>query len=426
MATYFLKELRQLRREVTFFGALGLQLVLSILLLFGHSVNAAGIRSDAAALLCAIIGFAAAVVIATALAARWGSELDDDALNPMVTTPLAPTAVVAGKFLATFLAVVVPPAIAQIFIVCALPPEDFGMFFGHLLPACMTMLLTATGLILAAATGKRRNASIATGVLALLLIMPMVLSFWGKQEIPYADTVFIILRVLLPLPLIFTITVAAVSPAGSDRVIPVRIVMLLTLAAYAVTNAFASPDSFGKALTWEIRDILFAGALCSAAAAALERRAQSRRVAAAIRRTGPVLRPLRILCSSGAVTELLLSLILFAAAVTIAFAKNRAYRVGDTMLYFYTVLLFYTALTLFVTGMVKRIKRREIAPGVVFVIVMGLGMLAGMIFPLPLVPDAFMEDMNNAWNVMFLVLVPLSILLLIPTVVEFAKSLKRP
>ena len=343
----------------------------------------------------------------------------------MVTTPLSPSAVVAGKFLATFIAVVIPPAIAQIFILCALPQELFGLVFGHLLPAGLAMLLTATGVILAAATGKKRGAAISTGALVLVLIMIMIVHFWEKQEIPRADTVFFVLEVLLPLPFVFTIAVAAVSPAGSDRMIPVRIVMLLTLAAYAITGALKSPDSFGEALTWEIRDLLFTGACLSVIAAALERRAQSRRVAAAIRRTRPLLRLPRILCSSGAVTEILLSLLLFAAAMTIAFTKYRAYRVGNTMPYFYTVLLFYTALTLFVTGMVKLSGRRELAPGMVFVVVTGIGMLLGMIFPLPSLPNAFMTDMGNTWNIMFFVLNVLSILLLIPTVVEFVESLKQ-
>lgn len=420
MFIYLVKELRQLRRDSVFYGTLVLQLGLNALVLALNKDD-----STAAAEICNLIWLAAAVIIAVTMASRWREELNDDALNPMVTTPLSPVSVVAGKFLATFIAVLIPAAVAQVFNFCALPAENLGRFFGRMLPIDAASVLTASALILAfVSVFKKRGAAVLPGMFvlfALLSLHPamMVVAARADQGIgTYPNIWAEMFKLLLPIPFLFSLTVAAVSPAASDRAVPVRIVFLCSLAAYTVIETL--PDSFSTTkLMNNVSGNLYAGAFFTAVAAAVERRAQSRRVAAAIRRTHPALRPLRILCSSGAVPELVLSLVLLAAALATEPDGDRI------ALYSYTVLLFYTVLTLFVSGMIKLSSNKEPSRVGIFIAAVGLGTLAGLIFPLPPMPTAFMADMGNAWNVIFAILNLLSLLLLIPTVTEFVQSLQR-
>ena len=415
MFIYLVKELRQLRRDAVFYGTLVLQLGLNVLALKLYDGSSMTARAE----LCNLIWLPAAVIIAITMAARWGEELNDDALNPMVTTPLSPVSVVAGKFMATFIAVAIPAAVAQVFNLCTLPAESFGLFFGRILPMDAALALSGSALLLAFVSAfKKSGSAVLSGV--FLLLMLFIMRGRTLMEFTSEDNLLEVIKMLLPIPPLFALAVAAVSPAGSDRAVPVRIVMLCTLAAGTLIGMLNSYEACGNAV-WagNARDSLLIGAFLSVVAAAVERRAQSRRVAAAIRRTPPVLRPLRILCSSGAATEILLSLVLLAAALATDPAGDR------TVLYSYTVLLFYTALTLFVSSMRKLSSNKEPSRVGIFIVVVGVGTLTGLILDLPAMPVKFMADTGNTWNVMFVILNILSLLLLIPTVTEFAESLKR-
>ena len=113
MFTVFIKEMRQLRREPVVWSAIGAQLVFGLIALIRiFYLPNSEFRSVTETFIGFVIicGAAAALLIIGLMAARWSRELKDEFMNSSRTTPLSPFAVVAGKFLATWCALLIPVA----------------------------------------------------------------------------------------------------------------------------------------------------------------------------------------------------------------------------------------------------------------------------------------------------------------------------
>ena len=412
MFTFFIKELRQLRRDMVFWGALSIQIVLSMLVVI------AATRSGLSGLnYYTSIGFLASFVAAIAMSIRWNNDLCDDALNPLITTPLSPTAVVAGKYLATFVAVLIPLAVTQIFIVST-AAGGLEYYFCGLLPLDAATLLTSAALFTASASQSKRRGTVGTVLPAIFLLLILTnirnLVFMPLAVTDSSHAVFIAVLILLIIPLLFALTTAAVSAPGSDRAIPVRIAMLLTMAAYVIViRVEGSLLSSSLALSDLCTVVCMIGAVISAVAAVTERRTQSPRVVAAIRNTPAPWRPLRILCSSGAITEMILSLVLAAAA-----AIHGICRGSYAALQFYAMFLFGSSLTLFVAVMLQLNWGKKLSP-----------MVSHFIF----LPVFFLQcwvvikfiDTESMQTVFAVTMTVISLAMLIPVAYLFLDSLKR-
>lgn len=425
MFTFFLKEIRQLRRDMVFCGALIVQVALStliILLLFYQQKDL-----DEKILYTpwfATLGFAGAFAIAIAMASRWNSEISDDALNPIITTPIPAGMVAAGKYLATFIAVLLPVAIAQIFVGFTIPKAISDIHFSCFMPtdAVLILLSAATLLVCASIAGKHSI----LGVIMPGVVMIIFMLSYRSASLEINQTVFdqpdgmktlgyTWARLLLLLPMCFAITAAAISPRSSDRAIPVRIVLVITLAAYMISN-YIEDSSAPKTY---IYIYLLAGAVFSIVAALAQRRAQTPRVMATVRRLPPPLRPLRILCSTGAIPELVFSLVLFAGTMTAVNRIDPEKNIYLGVAFIYTSTLFCAALPLAIASIIKMTFGKKVHTALMYAMSWGASMLLGML----IAANASMTDEHS--EVLPVVIGAISLVLLLPTAWEFIDSLKR-
>ena len=437
MFTFFLKEVRQLRRDTFFWGALGFQIMLSMLIVL---VNLYEQRSLPVKMLYspwfATLGFAAAFAIAIMTASRWNSEMNDDAMNPIVTTPLPPVMVVAGKYLATIVAILLPLAVAQIFVGFTIRPQLAKVHFACMLPtdAALVLLSAAILLVCASIFGKHNIIGVLIPGIIMILFMMSLREGLHEMNAPVlteADGVKTILcglvEIVLPIPLLFAITTAAVSVPSSDRAIPVRIVLVFTIAAYILCNYLEAPDRYER---FQTAIYLLGGAVFSILAALAQRSAQTPRVMAAVRRLPPALRPLRILCSTGAIQELLFSL-LFLAAALIAVKVDRPDAIKWArwgFAFIYATVLLCTAASLEIADVVKRIWNKRIHAVLLIFIAFAIFHVVFMVVLLECFADIeTMDDAAAGSRIMWCTigLGAASLGLLIPTAWEFVKSLKK-
>ena len=423
MFIYFTKEIRQLRRNLVFWIVLAVQIMLSfaIMYLMYKYLESEDLYSP----FYRALGILTAFLIAINSGMRWCAEKSDDALNPFVTTPLSPVRVVAEKYLVSAIVVLLPLVIAQIFAASTAPKELTQYLWLYLFPTDMAAMLLSAALILtiASACGKHGIlGSVLPGVL-LLLVMVLAKQPMGGFRAFSADgnvTIFTMLYTLLPIMLLFALTNAAVSPASSDRMIPARFALLLTLTANAVVVMVQNRnDLLAKDVIFIIAAICRTGAIYSVIAAIAERHAQSRRIAAEIRRLPAVLRPLRALCSTGAITEVIYSLVLAAAAEILLLCS------GDRSWDFpfsYAMYLFSAACPLMISCLVKRGSNERIHPSLLYLIAWGTMMI---LFLVGLVLFKLVSDTDAAARYMTAVLGIMALVMLIPTAQEFTSSLKR-
>lgn len=422
MFTFFLKEVRQLRRDMVFWGAQAIQIAFSTLIIMMSFYRQKDF--DQKMLYTpwfATLGFAAAFAIALTMASRWNGEMNDDALNPIITTPIPPWMVVAGKYLATFIAVLLPVAIAQIFVGFTIPDEMSEVHFSCWLPTdAVSLLFSAAALLVFASIAGKHS------ILGVILPgVAMIIFTLSSRNVSLADNRMIFAlpdgmeklaydwaRTLLRLPMCFAITTAAISARSSDRAIPVRIVLVLTLAAYALISYCENPDIEDT----YIAEYLMSGAVFSIFAALAQRRAQTPRVMAMVRRLPRPLRPLRILCSTGAIQELLFSLVLFACAVIAASRIATDINNYQEVAFMYTGLLFCAALPLAIASVIKRVRGEKLPTALMYVMFWGVSTVLGIfVVVTPIKTNAVYPFVLGA----------ISLALLILPAWEFIDSLKR-
>ena len=279
MFAFFIKEIRQLRRNTVFWGVLLVQLMIDSLIVGLRCKNF--LTANSCTDYYHTIGFLMSFVIAINLAARWGAEKNDDALNPFVTTPLPPARVVAEKYLATFPAVLIPLAMAQIFVAFTVSDANSAYQFACLLPADAAVLAVSMALLLTVSSVSGKNAvlgSVLPGVFILITMLSVRTSMMPRMffERDHGIAIFYVLYTLLPIILLFALTTAAVSAPGSDRMIPVRAALLVTLAAYLIViRIHAAIDAADFDPKFVVGFVCAAGAFLSLTAAVAERREQS-------------------------------------------------------------------------------------------------------------------------------------------------------
>jgi len=422
MFIYFVKEFRQLRRNLAFWIVLAVQVMLSfaIMYLMHKYLKSEDLYSP----FYRTLGILTAFLVAINMGMRWCAEKGDDALNPFVTTPLPPVQVVAEKYLATVIVVLLPLMIAQIFAASTAPKEITRYLWLYLFPTDISALLLSAAVILtiASACGKHGVlGAVLPGVL-LLLVTVLAKQPMGGFEAFSADgkvTIFTMLYMLLPIILLFALTNAAASPASSDRMIPARFALLLTLTAIAVVVMVQNRDLRSKDMIGIIAGICRTGAVYSIIAAVAERHAQSRRIAAEIRRLPAPLRPLRALCSTGAITEVVFSLVLAAAAeILLLCSGDRSWNFPFS----YSIYLFSAACPLMISCLVKRGSNERLHPALLYLIAWGIMMILSLIW---LILGRLISDTDGAARYMTVALGIMALVMLIPTAQDFTASLKR-
>ena len=432
MFTFFLKEIRQLRRDPVFWGTLGVQIMLGALIIAIKKLSEAGGEGAFFSHGYDNLGILAAMIVAIAMSTRWHNEMNDDALNPVVTTPLAPWEIVAGKYLATLLAVLIPLAVAQIFIASTIPHSLFDLYLKFRLPMNMAILATVSAVLLTVSPVRCKSAFVCS-VLPGMFLLFVLISFWLPQLILMAvaeganevtrcpGMIYLVLKILLPIPLLFALTIAAISAVSSDRAIPVRIMLLFTLAGYLGVFCFETREFTSLEFAHKAAELCGCGAFLSALAAVAERRAQSSRVLAAIRRTPAVLRPLRLVCSTGALQEIIFSLVLMAAALILQKAAGESFadrKIDVVYRQLYVQLIFCAAATIAVTGIVQMAFRRRIMPWLRYVIFYAVNFVLTVVL-------SVIHITESDGRAYLIVLGVLSAAMLIPTAMELVKSLKR-
>lgn len=428
MFTFFLKEIRQLRRDMVFWGTLIVQLVLCALIIALGKLSKGDFEGKYFSHGYDTLGVMAGMIVAIAMSMRWHGDMNDDALNPVVTTPLPPVRIAAGKYLATWIAVLIPLAVAYIFITATVPGDLFDPYLEFRLPMNAAILVTSSAFLLTVSPARIKSGfvcSVLPGIFLLFILtsvwlprsfMMMALKYsWNTCPAMICTMV----RILLPIPLLFALTVAAISAPSSDRAIPVRITLLATLAAYLLVYWLENRNLAGWSshkLAHHAAWLCRTGAMLSCLAAVAERGAQSSRVVAAIRRTPAALRPLRILCSTGAITELIFSVALAAAGVIL---ENAAKEFSSGAMHpeiAYMHLLFCASFALALSSIVHMAFRRRIAPVLRYLIMYAVNIPLGFVVVADLIKDH---------RVYLVILGIVSAGLLIPTAWEFIASLKR-
>ena len=240
MFTFFLKEIRQLRRDPVFWGALIVECILCgswLIWLKLYHASGEGVFFTHG---YDNLGILAGVAVAIAMSMRWHGEMNDDALNPVVTTPIPPVMIAAGKYLATFLAVLIPLLAAQFFIGATVPKDWFDLYMKYRLPTNAAILMTASAFLLTVSPLRCKSGFLCS-VLPGMLVIFFLVSTWLPQshlvraaargETQCPAMLYALVQILLPITLLFAMTVAAISPKSSDRAVPVRFTLLFMLAA---------------------------------------------------------------------------------------------------------------------------------------------------------------------------------------------------
>ena len=411
MFTFFFREMRRLRRDMVYWGALTIQVILSMLVVIATAPSGlSGLNYYNT------IGFLASFIAAMLISGHWNNDLSDDALNPLITTPLSPVSIVAGEYLAAMVAVLIPLAIAQIFIVSTDTGDQY--YFCGLLPLDAATLLTSAALFTASASQSKKRGAVGAVLPAIFLLFILInvrtqVFFIPQTVNDSSQALFIAVLILMIIPLLLAVAIAAVSAPGSDRAIPVRIAMLLTMAAYIIV-IYAEGSLLSSQTLWDFSAaICLIGAVISIFAAVAERRTQSPRVIAAIRNTPAHLRPLRILFSSGAITEMILSLVLAAPAII-----NDICSGSYASLQVYSMFLYASSLALFVACVIQLSGGKKLDVGIAYFIFLPV------LFIEFWVVIKFM-DAESMRTVFATIITVLSLAMLIPVACLFLKSLKR-
>ena len=443
MFTFFLKEIRQLRRDMVFWGTLIVQIMLCALVIAflkfqQHLMGNATLPQSEGAFFSHTydsIGLMAAMIVLIAMAMRWHNDMNDDALNPVVTTPLPPSAVVAGKYLATWIAVLAPLAVSQVFILSTIPKDLFDLYIKFRLPMNVAVMAAVSAALLTVSPLRCKSGflcAILPGMVLLLLMMLvwmpeslMKLMFADRKTAQFPQLAYTMLKVLLPVPMMFALTIAAVSAPSSDRAIPVRLTLLGTLAAYLIVFCFENPGFTSRQLAEKAAGLCGAGACFAVVASVAERRAQSSRVLAAIRRAPAVLRPLRILCSTGAIPELVFSLLLLAAYFILKKAG-----IGDSkdelFPFAYATLIFCAVLAQALSSLIQLVFKHKSRVWLRFIFFYAANFVLTTVISISSTLnstdlDVVMKYLTTcSW-----ILGGLSLVLLIPVAIDFAKSLKQ-
>ncbi len=256
------------------------------------------------------------ILLATVYCGRFAKERRAEELDLMNITTLSPWQLVRGKFCS---AVVVE---AQLFAV-ALPFMVISFYLcgpgmGWILQIAFLLFFSAWPLfllgLLIGSFGKRGLVALFFFFICCIFVSQGIVIGQGtvfreQIRVNYYALFWIVL-------FLFMATVAAVAPAGSDRMRPLRLFLLI--AAFGVIPGYrliggGSGDGFLR--DWGASWILVA--TVAAYLAAIEGREPGRRVLAELP-FSPVLRPFRLLVSSGASSGLLFSLVLAAAGIGVA------------------------------------------------------------------------------------------------------------
>ena len=443
MFTFFLKEIRQLRRDLVFWGTLIIQVMLSVLVIAflkfqQHLMGEAMPQQSEGAFFSHTydsIGLMAAVIVLIAMAMRWHNDMNDDALNPVVTTPLPPSAMVAGKYLATWIAVLAPLAIAQVFILSTIPKDLFDLYIKFRLPMNVAVLAAASAALLTVSPLRCKSGFLCAILPGMVLLLVLMLGWMpesvlkmiaaDRKTAQFSQLAYSMLKILLPVPIMFSLTIAAISAPSSDRAIPVRITLLLTLAAYLIVFCFENPGFTSRQLAERAAGLCGAGACFAVVASVAERRAQSSRVLAAIRRVPAALRPLRILCSTGAIPELVFSLLLLAEYFILK--KVGIDSSGDDLFPIaYAALIFCAVLAQALSSLIQRVFKHKSRVWLRFIFFYMANFALTIVIS---ISSAIKADGNDA-AVKYLttcawILAGASLVLLIPVAIDFAKSLKQ-
>ena len=421
MLTIFIKEMRQLRRDyIVPVVMIALQVVVGAFLLVRMWSEPFDISMFYFFLVSGnVLAITSASLIIGIMTGRWSRELKDDFLNPCRTTPLNPHSIVAGKFLATWCALLVPVAVMLILFAFRARnlPDNYWTYD---LPMLILLLLSVSAFMLAGSSSRFNIEHSATNRLSVINTIAAVffMSFvflnlrrWHVEWIAAAHAVPIIIV------LSFLFTVAGASPVHADRMLPVRIAVLLI----ALIMPWTAPimDEPG----WDYVIWLSAAAIFSVLSASQERRRQSRRVVAAIGRVPWVWRPFRWIVSTGAVPGLVFALLLLLAAFgAYRFSEmetSDAALVAWGCLWWFIVLFFFAALTLFIIEMVERFMHRSFDPSPIMTLLLlfGLPWYTAVWTTLP------SADVGP-W-IVFGGFFAVSLLLLLPTVCGFVRSCRR-
>lgn len=429
MFTFFVKEMRQLCRDRFAVGVLILLCAVGFLLLAIGDASGQDMFNVFFSL-----GIGAAALVALSMVVRWSRELGDDSLNPFRTTPLVPWRVVAGKLLAVFCAELVLMLVSLLFAALyryAVFPENF---LAERFPATLMLLLSFSALLLAAGstrfvTGLAGNPlMVLVGCVVLLQFLPGIFigAMMGGRS---ANMLFMALQQFLAVgSAAFAVTVAQLMPPRSDRALPVRLVLIPAFLLWVLFDWLPRGGADGLKSAFCSSGVWFAALLLGVAAA--ERRRQSRRVAEAVRRVPPILRPVRILFSSGALPGIAFSLFWFAAVLIVSgLERGRGFSgraVWESLPehHGYIQLMFHVAVTLLLCGVIERAHRRSNP----LLILFGVGFFCN----LPGICGAgsgdaitflgFSHDFDSPWSIAALFAV--SAVLLVPAAVGFLRSLQ--
>ena len=433
MLSVFIKEMRQLRRNVPVWSVLALQVIVGLVMLIRIAILHIAGDSTETTVFGAINFLAGVVSIGTVIgtaAARWVRERGDDFLNPGRTTPLSPFAITAGKFLATWCALLIPLAVMQLFMLFPGPTLPPG-YWKSGVPLILLYVFSIASLVLAATSAGRRKVSHGAGVsiavLAVVFLLPSAIGFASAlfERVCANEEVYPQLRFFWPVIMLsFMLAAAAVAPPRSDRMLPVRIAVLASVLILTWMPPVDRGTVSQQCVLW-----LLVAAKFTTVSALLERRRQSRRVVAEIRRVPRLWRPLRALFSTGAVPGLVFALVLALAAFAVGvltpgdFLRDRGREISGGFALFF----FYSSLTLFIIEMWDKFLHRALDAAkfsvVVWLVCQILPLAGGLDSSGALSLIALWHDFDNpgAWYEIG-GLLAVSVILLMPTVCGFARS----